>query len=163
MFKSALCCSLAMGAVAVVGCNKQEPATPSGGTTTAPAAADTTAAPSAPATPGTPAEPATPAPAVSAPATAPAVSATPAVPTTAPAESAASAGAPSPDAQADALMTQLEQQIKDKKWDDAKATITQLEGMKDQLSTGVRAKLATLKATADAGSAAGNLGIPGTK
>jgi hypothetical protein len=157
MLKSVFCVTLAFGAAALVGCKDDETktATPaeSAPPTTMPAAPEVTTPPAAtqpasevtpPAAPALPAVPAAPAAAEVAP---------PAFPT------ASSAAAANPEAQT--LLSQVEDDIKNKNWDDASAALKKLVAMKDQLPQSVQDQIANLQKTVDAGKLGGGLGIPG--
>jgi len=141
--------SLFAGAVVVamlmVGCEKSEstPATPA-----APAK------PAAPATPATPAVPATPAtPSAAAPVIPPAPDAAAAV---APATQAASAA----DAEAQKLLDQAIQYVKDNKLDLADSTLTKLEGMKSSLSPTLQKGVDNARSMLTAAKAGGGIKIP---
>jgi hypothetical protein len=156
MLKSVFCATLALGAATLVGCKDDE-------NKTAPAAATAAPPTTMPAAPEVPTPPAASAPAaeVTPPAlpTAPAVPAVPAAPAVAVPTTAPAAATVSPDPQS--MLTQVEDDIKNKNWDDASATLKKLVAMKDQLPQSVQDQIANLQKTVDAGKLGSGLGIPG--
>ncbi len=87
---------------------------------------------------------------------------TPAAPA-APAEPAAPAAPAAADVttQAQKLLDQATEYIKDKKWDLAEQTLTKLEGMKAQLPAEWASKIDGARKTFDAAKAAGAIQMPG--
>jgi PBP1b-binding outer membrane lipoprotein LpoB len=136
MLKSALCLTLAVGAVALVGCEKDKDTTPPPAVvpSTQPSAVTPPPAPVVPAVPVTPVPPVTPA------------------PTPAP-----SADAVDPSIQA--LMDKAVDDVKNKKWSDAEDDLKKLEDMKDKLPAGWMDKIKGLKDAVAAGKLSSS--IPG--
>ena len=140
MLKSALCLSLAVGAVVMVGCNKDETkpetATPAAAPATPPAAGPTTMpAVEVPAAPAVPAAPVTPA--------------------------APSAAAVDPSIQS--LMDKATADVEAKNWSAAEADLKQLEDMKDKLPAGWLDKIKSMETAVQAGklTSGGGVSIPG--
>ena len=162
MLKSVFCVTLALGAATLVGCKEDETKT-----ATPPASAPPTTLPAVPEVPTAPA--ATQPAAEVTPPVAPAVPAVPAAPAApavtppatpeAPAAAAPGAAAANPEAQT--LLSQVEDDIKNKNWDDASAVLKKLVAMKDQLPQSVQDQIANLQKTVDAGKLGSGLGIPG--
>jgi hypothetical protein len=142
MCKSLICCLVLVGATVLVGCKKDE--APEAPVTLAPPPATQPAMPDVMPPPAT----AVVVPAVTVP------EATTPVPATVPA-------APVADATSQSLLAEVEQDIKDKKWDDAEAALKKLETMKDKLPPDWLDKLKELRTAITAGKAANGLKIPG--
>ncbi len=137
-----VCAVLAIG-LAIVGCERSDDTTPTGGGTAAtPAAPSTPATPTetaaTPATPSTPATPAAPAD----PAAAQTAAKTDA-PTTAPA--AAGTATAAEVTQAQTLIDQTLQYVKENKMDLAEKSLTQLEGLKPKLPVEYHSKIDTAR------------------
>jgi hypothetical protein len=140
-----------IAALSIVGCEKKEGAAPS--TTTPPPAPAGTAGPSAPATPSA----ATPAPA------APSIPMPNETPTTAAVSSAAAAAASQPaaaTAEAQKLLDQAMNYVKENKLDLAEKAVTQLEGMKASLPAAMQTQVDNARKMLNTAKAAGAVKVP---
>lgn len=164
MFKSKVLWAVVVGGAMVAGCKdetKQPPSVPAAPT----ANPSGTVAPTISPLPTTrPSVPDVTVPALPVPATTPA---TPAAGTGTGTGTGASGDTAAADTQAQATVDQVKANIKDKKWDEADAALTKLEGMKDKLSPDMQKQVENLKTAVDAGKnlklPAGLPSVPGTE